>query len=162
MQHVNDGVAIRVVAKTLQRTSAVNLAADRGECLGTIVVSIVVCPETILRPFALVSAAKKRICGRKSQSYTTATVSENCPKLPEVTFSKSDSPDFHNSLNKKPPEGFPGVSNWVQGLDLNQRPSGYEPWVMLFSRNVFRNFQRHLGRQLGPSRPAVLTAVARC
>jgi hypothetical protein len=31
------------------------------------------------------------------------------------------------SLNKKPPEVIPGVSNWVQGLDLNQRPSGYEP-----------------------------------
>src|SRR5580692_9095947 len=75
----------------------------------------------------VVLRGQKRICGRKSQSYTTATVSENCPKLPEVAFSKSDPADFRNSLNEKPPEGFPGVSNWVQGLDLNQRPSGYEP-----------------------------------
>lgn len=34
---------------------------------------------------------------------------------------------MRNSLNKKPSEVFPRVSNWVQGLDLNQRPSGYEP-----------------------------------
>jgi hypothetical protein len=30
-------------------------------------------------------------------------------------------------LNKKALGGDPRVSNWVQGLDLNQRPSGYEP-----------------------------------
>src|SRR5438477_11815020 len=34
---------------------------------------------------------------------------------------------MRKSLNKKPSEGFRRVSNWVQGLDLNQRPSGYEP-----------------------------------
>jgi hypothetical protein len=28
-------------------------------------------------------------------------------------------------------------SNWVQGLDLNQRPSGYEPSDKLLLRNVF-------------------------
>ena len=39
-----------------------------------------------------------------------------------MLFRKSRKP-----FNKKPPEVFPRVSNWVQGLDLNQRPSGYEP-----------------------------------
>ena len=39
-----------------------------------------------------------------------------------AVLSKSRKP-----IHKKPSEGFPRVSNWVQGLDLNQRPSGYEP-----------------------------------
>jgi len=42
-------------------------------------------------------------------------------------ISKPDAFDIRNFFNKKPLEVFPGVSNWVQGLDLNQRPSGYEP-----------------------------------
>jgi hypothetical protein len=29
-------------------------------------------------------------------------------------------------LKPSPREQFPGVSNWVQGVDLNQQPSGYE------------------------------------
>ena len=33
----------------------------------------------------------------------------------------------HNSLSKKPSRAEGGLNNWVQGLDLNQRPSGYEP-----------------------------------
>jgi hypothetical protein len=40
----------------------------------------------------------------------------------QLLFRKSRKP-----LTKKPPEEFPGISNWVEGLDLNQRPSGYEP-----------------------------------
>ena len=46
--------------------------------------------------------------------------SQSCPKLPEVTLPKSDSPYFHKLLNKKPSDWFQRVSNWVQGLDLNQ------------------------------------------
>ena len=34
---------------------------------------------------------------------------------------------FRKSLNKKALGVDPRTSNWVQGLDLNQRPSGYEP-----------------------------------
>src|SRR5687768_9354974 len=30
-------------------------------------------------------------------------------------------------LNKKPSRADGRANNWVQGLDLNQRPSGYEP-----------------------------------
>ena len=32
-----------------------------------------------------------------------------------------------NSLSKKPSRAGGRALNWVQGLDLNQRPSGYEP-----------------------------------
>ena len=53
--------------------------------------------------------------------------SQSCPKLPEVTLPESDNSYFPKLLNKKPSELFRRVSNWVQGLDLNQRPSGYEP-----------------------------------
>gem|GEM_PF-3508723 len=34
---------------------------------------------------------------------------------------------FRNSFIKKPLRGAKGLKNWVQGLDLNQGPSGYEP-----------------------------------
>ncbi|MGD1032386.1 MAG: hypothetical protein ABSA05_14755 [Opitutaceae bacterium] len=51
----------------------------------------------------------------------------------DVAFSEADDHDFHNYLNKKPSDWFQRVSNWVQGLDLNQRPSGYEPAAL----NVF-------------------------
>jgi len=34
---------------------------------------------------------------------------------------------FPKSFQQKAPLGKEGLSNWVQGLDLNQRPSGYEP-----------------------------------
>ncbi len=35
--------------------------------------------------------------------------------------------NFVTPSTRTPREQFPGGSNWVQGLDLNQRPSGYEP-----------------------------------
>ena len=35
--------------------------------------------------------------------------------------------DFRNPLKTRNLQRFLEVSNWVQGLDLNQRPSGYEP-----------------------------------
>src|SRR5476649_1769894 len=47
--------------------------------------------------------------------------------LPEVTRGDFRTPETRKSFNKKPSEVFLRVSNWVQGLDLNQRPSGYEP-----------------------------------
>jgi len=47
---------------------------------------------------------------------------KNHRKLAEFTPSGARARESRNSLNKKPPECFPGVSNWVQGLDLNQRP----------------------------------------
>ena len=79
-------------------------------------------------------------------------------KLPEVAWSyisKSDAPDFANSLNKKPPEVFPRVSNWVQGLDLNQRPSGYEPVIQLArSQRTKAKFGCHLVQNFGRSEHA--------
>ena len=49
-------------------------------------------------------------------------------------------PDSRNSINKKALGMYPRASNWVQGLDLNQRPSGYEP----------NNLPMKVMRQSGP------------
>jgi hypothetical protein len=59
-------------------------------------------------------------------SRTSSQVSRDCPKLLEVGLFDPSTADIAKSFNKKPSEVFPRVSNWVQGLDLNQRPSGYE------------------------------------
>ena len=69
----------------------------------------------------------ERFGSKKTTSGTTSPVSGSCPALPHVARVVIALRKSRKSLNKKPPEGFPGVSNWVQGLDLNQRPSGYEP-----------------------------------
>jgi len=47
-------------------------------------------------------------------------------------------PDSRNSINKKALGMYPRASNWVQGLDLNQRPSGYEPDVRVLKNNGLR------------------------
>jgi hypothetical protein len=44
-----------------------------------------------------------------------------------VAFSTSTVTDFRKPLNKKALGRGPRALNWVQGLELNQRPSGYEP-----------------------------------
>jgi hypothetical protein len=54
-------------------------------------------------------------------------VSQSCLVLTEVARGQSLFLKSRKPLNKKPSEVIPRVSNWVQGLDLNQRPSGYEP-----------------------------------
>jgi hypothetical protein len=64
---------------------------------------------------------------RKTTSETTSGVSESSLALLHVARVAIALSKSRKSLNKKPLEVFPGVSNWVQGLDLNQRPSGYEP-----------------------------------
>ena len=76
-------------------------------------------PREVFRAAILASAAAI-VCVHNQ-------VSKYHPKLAEVAPSDAHAPRSRNSLNKKPPEGFPGVSNWVQGRDLNPRPSGYEP-----------------------------------
>ena len=54
-------------------------------------------------------------------------VSKSCLVLPVVARGSVALSKSRKLLTKKPPEVIPGVSNWVKGLDLNQRPSGYEP-----------------------------------
>ena len=46
----------------------------------------------------------------------------------ESSFFILDDVDLiHNAFTKKPSRADGRANNWVQGLDLNQRPSGYEP-----------------------------------
>ena len=44
-------------------------------------------------------------------------------------------------FNKKTPGAGPRASNWVQGLDLNQRPSGYEPAIIDTEQQLFTQFR---------------------
>jgi hypothetical protein len=69
------------------------------------------------------SAFPKRFSERKKLGEEFGSFLGQLPKvkpIPPRAF------NFRNSLNKKPSEVFPRASKWVQGLDLNQRPSGYE------------------------------------
>ena len=42
-----------------------------------------------------------------------------------VAFFAAVRPNFRKTFNKKALGAGPRALNWVQGLDLNQRPSGY-------------------------------------
>ena len=64
---------------------------------------------------------------RKIRVFSLAFASQSCLTLRQVARSQSFFRKLRNSLNKKPSEVILRVSNWVQGLDLNQGPSGYEP-----------------------------------
>jgi hypothetical protein len=64
---------------------------------------------------------------RGSRGIGAVGVSQSCLVLTEVARGQSLFRKSRKSLSRNPREQFPGVSNWVQGLDLNQRPSGYEP-----------------------------------
>ncbi len=46
--------------------------------------------------------------------------------MPDVSFPKPRLGDFRNPLKKRNLQMFLEVSNWVQGLDLNQRPARCE------------------------------------
>jgi hypothetical protein len=58
---------------------------------------------------------------------TTGFVAPSCALLQAVVFLKEGATGRCNLLNKKALESLQGPPNWVQGLDSNQRPSGYEP-----------------------------------
>jgi len=54
----------------------------------------------------------------------TGFIALNRLQLPCITFSKRRVFSRCNPINEKPSRALGGLSNWVQGLDLNQRPSG--------------------------------------
>jgi hypothetical protein len=56
------------------------------------------------------------------------------------------------------PDGY-GGSNWVQGLDLNQRPSGYERQGAALPRNGLARKQPPVGPKVGQT---ALRPVRRC
>ncbi len=64
---------------------------------------------------------------RKTLAISLALGSQSCLSLLHVARGQSLFRKSRKSLSRNPREQFPGASNWVQGLDLNQRPSGYEP-----------------------------------
>ena len=54
-------------------------------------------------------------------------IAQSCPKL-QVSRGDISKTNRHRKLLKtRNLQKILEVSNWVQGLDLNQRPSGYEP-----------------------------------
>ena|GEM_PF-3028164 len=63
----------------------------------------------------------------KTLVLSLAWMSQSCLLLRKVARGQSLFRKSRKPLSRNPREQFPGVSNWVQGLDLNQRPSGYEP-----------------------------------
>ena len=63
----------------------------------------------------------------KTTSKTTSSISQSYLMLPLVSFRDRAKSPIRNSLKIRNLQWFLEVSNWVQGLDLNQRPSGYEP-----------------------------------
>ena len=66
------------------------------------------------------------VCAQTT-SGTTSRVSKSRWMLPEVAFLIAVIRAHRNLLKIRNLQRFLEVSNWVQGLDLNQRPSGYEP-----------------------------------
>ena len=66
----------------------------------------------------------------KTTVETTAWASQSRPRLPEVSKFRRGAGTplkLRNPFSKKPSRAVGRALNWVQGLDLNQRPSGYEP-----------------------------------
>ena len=64
-------------------------------------------------------------CGFLRDAQTGAFQSPNpCTEPP--LFGGSN-PTQHTYLTKKHPQGMSFVKSWLRGMDLNHRPSGYEP-----------------------------------
>jgi len=57
----------------------------------------------------------------KTLVLSLASVSQSCLPLLHVARGQLLFRNSRKSLSRNPREQFPGVSNWVQGLDLNQR-----------------------------------------
>ena len=86
-----------------------------------------------------------------------------------VAFSKEARRSFRKLLNKKALGADPRASKWVQGLDLNQRPSGYEPATINIEQQLFTQFgtadsvQNHVNceKVVSLSLPALLEVALR-
>ena len=70
---------------------------------------------------------RQRFSSAKSCVTSCVGGRQSPPWFTNVAISEVGGLNPYNSLNKKPSRAVGRANNWVQGLDLNQRPSGYEP-----------------------------------